>query len=240
MGRSCPLPPGSLARGRWAELALSHARVRGPQMNHSSPPVARMSHPNLVFWLSWVAASMAAILLGLAIIYTTIFLSKAIVPGTNEDRLAGAIMIPVVATVLGALQWLVLRTRIVKSGWWIVATAVGMLGGIGVAGGLVQTISRATGRQWNLDSIAQILVVYGLIGFVLAIAQLPVLWRHIEGVAFWPMMGIVGWLALGLLMGKSIDRISDVIALGSVPAAVTGLGLIWLIRGPGSHTIRSA
>jgi hypothetical protein len=209
-------------------------------MDNSTPPVARMPSADLLFWLSWVAASMGAILLSAGIIYASIFLAKAVVPGTNEDTLAGGLMIPVVATVLGALQWLVLRTRILKSGWWIVATAVGMLGGVGVAGVLNQTINRATGRQWNLDSIPEILVVYGLIGFVLALAQLPVLWRHIRVIACWPLIGIVGWLALGLLVGKSIDRTSDILALGAVPAAFTGLGLIWLIPGPRSRAIRSA
>ena len=123
---------------------------------------------------------------------------------------------------------------------WVLATSVGMLGAIGLAGGLVQAISRATARQWNLDSTPEILALYAVIGFVVAIAQLPVLWRHIRGIAFWPLIGIVGWLGLGLVMGKSIDRTSDMIALGAVPAAFTGLGLIWLIRSPRSHTVRSA
>ena len=85
-------------------------------MDNSTPPVARMPRGDLLFWLSWVVASTAAILLAFGIICASIFLANAVVPGTNEDRLAGGLMFPVLGTLLGAMQWLVLRTRIPKSG----------------------------------------------------------------------------------------------------------------------------
>jgi hypothetical protein len=69
-------------------------------MDNPTPPVARTRSPDWLFWLSWVVASTAAILLGFGIIYASIFLAKAILPGTNEDRLMGGLMFPVLATVL--------------------------------------------------------------------------------------------------------------------------------------------
>jgi hypothetical protein len=149
-------------------------------------------------------------------------------------------MFPFLATVLGALQWLVLRTRIPRAGWWVLATGVGTLAAMALAGGLVQAIGNAAGRGSYWESGPDLLALYGLIGLFLALAQLPVLWRRVRGLAFWPLVGIVGWLALGLIMGKSIDRLTDVLALGAVPAAFTGLGLIWLTRSPRSQTVPSA
>jgi hypothetical protein len=43
---------------------------------------------------------------------------------------------------------------------------------------------------------------------------------------------MIGWLVLGLIMGGTIDRNSDVFAIGAIPAIFTGLGLIWLMRSP--------
>ena len=97
-------------------------------MDIPTPPDGRMPFAEWLFWLSWVVASMAAILISFGIIYASVFIATVVFPGINEDRFAGGLMLPIVGTAMGALQWLVLRTRIVKSGWWVVATAVGMLG----------------------------------------------------------------------------------------------------------------
>jgi hypothetical protein len=209
-------------------------------MDNATPPDPRTPSPDWLFLFAWVVGSTAAILLAFGIIYASIFIATAVLPGNNEDRLVGALMLPIVGATMGALQWLVLRARIPKSGWWVLATGVGILGGMGIAGALVQAVGRATGRQWNWDSKPQLLVVYGVIGVFLALVQLPILRRHFNGFAYWPFFGIVGWLALGLIMGKSIDRMSDVFALGVVPATFTGLGLIWLMRGPRGQAILSA
>ena len=207
----------------------------------SATPSGRQTHaPDWLFWLSWVAASTAAILLGFGIMYALIFLAKAVLPGINEDRIFGSLMFPVLATVLDALQWVVLRRRIPRSGWWILVTGVGMLVGVALSGGVVQVISRVTGRPWNWNSQPDILVFYGIIGFALALAQLPILRRQFMGAALWLLASIVGWLILGLIIGKSIDRMSDIVALGAVPAAFTGLGLIWLTRTPRRQPARFA
>jgi hypothetical protein len=141
-------------------------------------------------------------------------------------------MFPIIATMFGVLQWLVLRKRIPKSGWWILATIVGLGGGVALAVVAVQAFSRITGMEeyWNFRP--GLLMLFLLIGFFLALAQLPILWRHFRGSLLWLLASMIGWLVLGLIMGGTIDRNSDVFAIGAIPAMFTGLCLIWLMRNP--------
>jgi len=60
------------------------------------------------------------------------------------------------------------------------------------------------------------------------VLQLPVLYRHIRWSLLWIAASAGGWLTLGLAIGKSIDRTPDILALGAIPAAFTGLALAWL------------
>jgi hypothetical protein len=208
-------------------------------MDNPTPALGRARSSDRQFWLTWVVASAAAILLGFALLYAGILLATIILPSTNEDGLMTVLMFPVLATTQGALQWLVLRARIPRTGWWILATGVGTVAAVALAVGLVQAVGRAAGRDPYWESQPDLLALFGLIGLFLALAQLPVLWRRVRGLAIWPLVGIVGWLALGLVMGKSIDSMTDVLALGAVPPAFTGLGLIWLTRSPRTRTVPS-
>jgi len=41
-----------------------------------------------------------------------------------------------------------------------------------------------------------------------------------------------GWFILSLVIGKSVDRTTDIVALGAIPAALTGLALLWQWQEP--------
>ena len=50
-------------------------------------------------------------------------------------------------TVLGVLQWLVLRQQVARAGWWVLASTVGWPVSIGVGGIGVQAVRSVTGRD---------------------------------------------------------------------------------------------
>ena len=64
-------------------------------METPAPRVARVSSGDWLFWLKWVAASTAAILLSAGMLYATIFLAKAVLPDFNEDKFMGVLIFPV-------------------------------------------------------------------------------------------------------------------------------------------------
>ena len=201
-------------------------------MDNSIIPTPRIHKTDLKFWFMWVIASTSAILISAGVIFGLIFTAKAISPSINEDRFAGGIMLPITATIFGVCQWLVLRSRISKSGWWIPATVVGLGGGIALATVAVQAFFRITGEEDNWSIQPGVLTLYVIIGFLVSLLQLPILWRHFRGSLFWLLASMIGWLVLGFIVDISIDRTSDIFAIGAIPAIFTGFCLIWLMRYP--------
>jgi hypothetical protein len=201
-------------------------------MDNSISSIPRTYKTDLKFWLIWVIASVAAFLLSFVILYALTTIAQVISPGINEDRLFGVLMFPVIAAVLGVLQWLVLRKRIPKSGWWILATILGLVAGVALAVVAVQAFTQVTGLEEYWNNPPAILMLFLLIGFFLGLAQLPILWRHFRGSLLWLLASMMGWLVLGIIMGGTIDIPSDVFSVGAIPAMFTGLCLIWLMRKP--------
>ena len=101
-----------------------------------------------------------------------------------------------------------------------------------VAGGVIQAFNRVTGQEWDSRYQPGLLMVSVVIGFILALAQLPFFWRHFKSSILWFLVNIIGWLVLGLILGNSIYQSTDIIALGVIPAAFTVFGLIWLMHNP--------
>jgi len=177
-------------------------------------------------WLSWVAASTAAIVIGSVLLYALIFAAKAIVPGVNEDRLMGWALIPILGLMLGVAQWIILRRRVRHAGWWILATAGGWSVVMAASAFLIRVLGVAPGSE----SVATITMLLSTLvaGLWVGVLQLPVLYRYLRWSPLWIVASAAGWLTMGLAIGKSIDRTPDILALGAIPAAFTGLALAWL------------
>jgi hypothetical protein len=176
-------------------------------------------------WLSWVAASTAAIVLGSLLLYGMVFAAKAVAPGVNEDRWLGWAIFLVLGTMLGAAQWIILRRRLRRAGWWIPATAGGWIVVI-AAGDLLTRVGIAPGSESATTGVVLLSTLAA--GISLGFLQLPILYRRIRWPFLWILASAIGWLTLGLAIGKSIDRTPDILALGAIPAAFTGLALAWL------------
>ena len=171
-------------------------------------------------WLAWIAVSAIGVCFGFAGIYAGIFLVKLLVPGTNEDRLFGWIMLPVIAAVLALCQAFVLRGRIPKSWRWLIATLAGLAGGIAASAAGVRAATAVLGQEPDIGLFAHLVLT--LIGACLGLAQWVVLRRHMQRSGWWILASALGWLCLSLVIGKSISGLVDMAAVGAVPAVFTG------------------
>jgi hypothetical protein len=201
-------------------------------MGSTQPISIEIRFPDWFFWIKWTVASMLAVVSIFAIIPIIMYLGIQVTGNINEDRFFGIAFFPVLGLMLGLLQGLVLRNRFQRSGWWILATPVGMLVGVAVSAGIVQFIHRFGTREWDWRYLPGLLLIYGLIGFCMAGAQYLVFRRSSSLLALWLLTNVLGWLALGLLIGKSMDSSLEVIAVGLVPAIFSGIALSWCLKSP--------
>ena len=113
------------------------------------------------------------------------------------------------------------------------ATIGGLVGAMAVSAGLVMLMSKALGLG-NQESLLLYIspIVMTVVGLMLGLAQLLVLCRYIRQPHWWVLASTFGWFILSLIIGKSIDRLIDIVALGAIPAALTGLALLWLWQRP--------
>jgi hypothetical protein len=134
------------------------------------------------------------------------------------------------ALVFATAQWLVLRKRVYRSGWWVLAGAVGFVVGSGVD-------SLLCTARWVTSAIAQWLVLR----------------KRVYRSGWWVLAGAVGGLAGGLVtmlvvfvpvsdfvyklvhsyvVWQCADFAVSGVVGGLVAGAITGFALIMLLRHP--------
>jgi hypothetical protein len=185
------------------------------------------------FWAAWGLAFLGFPLGGLASIGLVGGLASIGLVGGVESVLDGAIGGAACGAVLGAVQWLVLRRRLSLPRSWIMASSLGMAGGLALTVALVGT-----------STAGSLLLLRGVTtGLVIGLAQWIVLRGSVPRAWVWVPTIATGW-ALGWAVSHAIglDLTPNFAVFGASGAlafqALTGLVLAWLLsqraapRGP--------
>ena len=165
------------------------------------------------FWGAWGLAFLGFPLGGLAAIGLV---------GGVESVLDGAIGGAACGAALGAVQWLVLRHRMLLSRSWIVATSLGMAAGLALTLALFGT---GTAGSTLLRGASTGLLI-GLAQWLVLRGSIPRAWVWVPTVAAgWALgWGVSSAIGLGLTPNFAVFGASGALAF----QALTGLVLAWL------------
>jgi len=175
------------------------------------------------FWLLWVLASTTG--LGLAWSVGTVVSLSVSGEGAMATLALAGVGWAVGGALLGAAQWYILRGRMSRAGWWVLASTpsfgVGMVVGPYVAEVLNGVLSWAV---WG-----------GLWGVMLGAAQWLVLRRRVFRAGYWALASTVGagtcGAVLGFLHQAGVEG-ANLFLGGALFGAITGGALVWLLRQP--------
>jgi hypothetical protein len=176
--------------------------------------------------LQWVALTILGIVAGLALalpLGVPIFAVLGAMAGTP-------VVLGIVGAGLGTAQWPIIRRHVPSSGWWIVASILGMAIGLTVGVVLVEQVGRAVFGgpiNFRMLGVAARAASFGTIGLLgggfLGLAQWLVLRRHASGCKRW--ITVNAWsLAAGLASGSLLAD-----GLVSRAGSLAGTGIMLVI-----------
>jgi hypothetical protein len=137
---------------------------------------------------------------------------------------------------VGVLQWLVLRKRVSRAGWWVLASA---------AGGTLLFQNVFEGIYWSLEGFGALLSWIGVValgGAVTGTLQWLVLRGQVSRAGWWILASTVGWVLSAIVTGSIPWGVDDgsgfaaLVVIGAVMGALTGAALVWLLRQPVPET----
>lgn len=141
----------------------------------------------------------------------------------TEDYLGLYTFIPIMGLIMGLLQYWLLRRYLPRMGWWVLATVGGWVIGL-----LLIFISSWL-QIWSIESF-DLDLAFIVMGLSIGTGQWLLLRRRLSRSGWWVGANIVGWGLLSLLTpGNSIGQYG-LLLLGFLPACVTAMVLVLLIR----------
>jgi hypothetical protein len=179
---------------------------------------AERSHVGWRLWLWWVLASTTGLALGFAGGYAAGFAIGGAISGIASQSVFGAM----VGVSFGTTQWLVLRRRVSRAGWWVLATTLGMGVGFALVRAMTPTVSRMVGGGPMYG-----LVNGAIVGTLIGAMQWLVLRWKVSRAGWWVPASALG-MAVGLALGQVAGQLAGV--------AMTGIALVWLLRQPAQET----
>ena len=137
------------------------------------------------------------------------------------DRMIAGVMVPSIGISLAVAQWLLMRLHFPRAAWWLPATFLGWTTPIFLLV-TVLPISQATQQ-------AQVATLLASAGVTMGCLQFLVLRPHRPRSAWWVLASALGWLLLAFSLPIPIQSQFAILAVGAVPAAVTGMAFVTII-----------
>lgn len=209
-----------------------------PPMRNEPPPYDTADTPSIPlsaslqqwwrtwgFWFWWVLATTlgAGVGLGIAVPIGGIAVTYLLAIPFRIDplvisALSGTLVGIVFGAVIGFPQWFVLRRRLRRSGWWLLASAMGLI----VGGGLL------------LSSAPQPLAIGATIGTIAGVAMGTTAGRYLEHTVNTISGGILmvlfgAGIGGGMAATHAIQNLA--MEMGVLYGALVGFMFFWLLRG---------
>jgi hypothetical protein len=166
-----------------------------------------LDRPQQVLLAQWIVATVVGWMIGFYVCEAI----KQIISTLFTDGL-------VIGTAIGLAQWLVLRRRIERVGWWLPASIVGF----GAGKALAQLVLPGLGAP----ELATSAITGILIGLAVGVLQGLILRRAALAPVRWILANVLGW-ALGWAVIAAADLESGAIAMayliGAAGAAIAAL-----------------
>jgi hypothetical protein len=191
--------------------------------------------PGWSFYIGWILLTSLSMLLAYAVVFFLLRFAISLIGDyiyvngvrhITEDYLALYFLVPVMALLSGAVQYMLLRLYLPRMGWWVPATVGGWLLGMLLVSLLIQV-------HWMDPS--NIELTFLLLGLAIGCLQWLVLMRRLPRAGWWIAASMLGWALLLLFTsGNSIGQ-EGLFFIGFFPASATAMALVLLFRQlPGS------
>jgi len=198
-------------------------------MNHQVNPEilrAEPEKPKRSFYLSWIVLTSLCVPIAFVLSFIVLKIIINIVGGfvyvngvrhITEDYLLMYVFVPIVSVLTGVFQYGLLRQYLPRMGWWVFATVAGWFLGIL----LIMLPGWLGGADKSLNDLDLIFIIMGL---AIGTAQWTLLWHKVAHAVWWIVANILGWGALGLITGDTLNQYGLLI-LGILPACATAVAL---------------
>lgn len=151
-----------------------------------------------------------------------------------SSDLVHSIRMLVFGSLLGTAQWLVLRKRLSKTGWWVLAVAIAETAGEITGSRVAFIVDRFRGAaEMDEMSRAALFAWFSTEALFVGIGQWSVLRRKVDRAGWWIPLASFGWcMSYGL--GEIVDDLTEGIArwtvVGCLYGIITGIVLAGLLR----------
>lgn len=193
-------------------------------MKYPSRATIAIIVPNRAFWVEWTVASVLG--------WT--------VAGFMLRQLS--MTFSIYGAVIGLAQWRVLRKRASRTGWWVLASALGWPVGWLAA----STLGRCCTSDDVVFQAVGITLFMALIGAVTGIIQWVPLRRWVSRAGWWILAGAIGWAIFTIVawVGREVPGLEGCILINEIIAVsrdilgsatygiITGWTIVWLWRQP--------